>query len=95
MRGLAAALSGPGAILVIQQINRWGGYHFMDKPAGNAGAIGAIPVAFDNHRPATAWTEPWWKRLHVIPLWQKKCLAPVLTVEASHLPPGLVDGFGH
>lgn len=29
------------------------------------------------------------------PLWQKKCLAPVITVEAFYLPPGLVDGFGH
>ena len=52
--GLTAALAAMALIFFQHEVDRRGRNSFLDEAAADACAVGAIPVALDNHRPATA-----------------------------------------
>ena len=54
VRGLATALAAVAVLVFQHEVDRRGGDGLFDVSAADAGAVGAVPVALDNHRTVTA-----------------------------------------
>src|SRR3990170_2265732 len=63
VRGLAPPLPVLPVALVLQ-LEGSGGAELVHVAAGQASAVGAVPVLFKQHRPTASGTAPWRSSLH-------------------------------